>query len=480
MKGFLMYKEQKTRYMKRVLFTSLLVLFCVVGSAAAPFQVDTPPMPDPIPDTWLTYHLAHPGPDEADPADPNCAIYYDEKYHLHYIYQHHGHSFAHLTSDDMVHWAWQPTVLTPPLTGHGMFSGTAFLTKEGKPAIIYHGEGSGRNQIAFAKNDDLSEWTEPIAVEPKLVSGESAEIKHWDPDCWLIGDTYYALNGGENPTLATSEDLENWTFQGELFHPDFSKDLGVAKAENVSCANMFEIGDKWMLLCISHDLGARYYLGDFEDGKYLPEHHALLNWAGWEFFAPESLLTPDGRRVMWAWCNLESERLQQGIQSLPRELSLSDEGTLIIKPLRELEKLRFDEKVREDITVESGQPLVLDGFQGDTLELEIVFDAPSAKGFGVRLLADKNGENGFPIMSGNRRDTLLVDYIAPPFELEEGEDLTLRVFIDKGMIEVFANDRQSAVAWHDYEPENQHIALISNGGDVKIKKVTGWKMKSIY
>jgi sucrose-6-phosphate hydrolase SacC (GH32 family) len=33
----------------------------------------------------------------------------------------------------------------------------------------------------------------------------------------------------------------------------------------------------------------------------------------------------------------------------------------------------------------------------------------------------------------------------PPFELKEGEDLTLRIFIDKNMIEAFANNRQAAV-----------------------------------
>jgi len=465
--------------------------------AKVPFEIETPAMPDPIPDTWLTYHLAHPGPDKAIPADPNCAIYHKGKYHLHYIYQSHGHSFAHVTSDDMVHWEWQQTVLTPPLTGHGMFSGTAFLTKEGVPAIIYHGAGSDRNQIAFAKNDDLSEWTEPFAVEPKTASGEPAEMRHWDPDCWLIGDTYYALGGGGNPTLATSSDLKEWAFEGELFHPDFPTDLGVEKGEDVSCANMFKLGDKWMLLCISHGLGARYYLGDFVDGKYLPDHHALLNWAGWDFFAPESLLTPDGRRVMWAWCTpwvndmqrvkrkkdfdrLMNEKLQPGIQSLPRELSLDKDGMLLIEPLRELTQLRTNQRDIEDITIKSGEIQVLEDIAGDTIELEIVFEKPQAREFGLRLLANKEGTNGFNIAYGKDRDTITLDYVEPPFELEPGEDLTLRIFIDKGMIEVFANDPQAAVAWHDYEPENQHIALFANGGEIKVKKVTGWEMKSIY
>ena len=48
------------------------------------------------------------------------------------------------------------------------------------------------------------------------------------------------------------------------------------------------------------------------------------------------------------------------------------------------------------------------------------------------------------------------------------------------MIEVFANDRQAAVAWHDYKPQDLQVSLFSKGGDLKVKKVSAWQMKSIY
>jgi beta-fructofuranosidase len=174
------------------------------------------------------------------------------------------------------------------------------------------------------------------------------------------------------------------------------------------------------------------------------------------------------------------KELQSGIQSLPRELSLDDDGMLEIRPLRELSQLRTNKKEVKDITIKSGATQVLEDMEGDTIELEVVFDAPQATEFGLRILANAKGENGFKIASGADRDTITLDYVEPPFKLKEGEDLTLRIFIDKGMIEVFANDRQAAVAWHEYEPENQHIALYANGGEVKVKKVTHWSMKSIY
>ncbi|MHC4553280.1 MAG: hypothetical protein ACYSUT_11040, partial [Planctomycetota bacterium] len=65
------YKEQKMYDTKRLLIMVVLMSFCVVGYAATPFEFETPAMPDPIPDTWLTYHLAHPGPEKAIPGDAN-------------------------------------------------------------------------------------------------------------------------------------------------------------------------------------------------------------------------------------------------------------------------------------------------------------------------------------------------------------------------------------------------------------------------
>jgi beta-fructofuranosidase len=76
--------------------------------------------------------------------------------------------------------------------------------------------------------------------------------------------------------------------------------------------------------------------------------------------------------------------------------------------------------------------------------------------------------------------TLRVGTVSAPFNLKEGEDLTLRIFIDKNLVEVFANDRQAAVAAHKYEPGNLGVSLFSKGGDAVVKEVKSWKMRSIY
>ena len=456
-------------------------MLCKSGKVI-PFAIETPARPEHPPANWLTFHLAHPGPGDAMPGDPNCAFFWKGRYHLHYIYTHQdGFSFAHVSSADMVHWRWHPTTLTPPKTEHGMFSGTGFFTKEGRPAIIYHGQGSGRNQIAVAEDDQLEKWSAPWKLEPKIrPDQDGSKIANWDPDAWIDGGNYYALSGGspgsgKPPTLFKSADLKSWDYLGLFLTHDMPD---VQPTEDISCPNFFKIGKKDMLLCISHTLGCRYYLGEWKDEKFTPDFHARMNWHGWDFFAPESVLTPDGRRVMWAWCNLGFP--QSGIQSLPRQLSLSDDGILLIKPLRELETLRADERREAGMTVKSDAPVTLRGIGGDAVELKVAIEPGAAREFGIEVYCDKDGKGGFPISIDRDAKTLRLGGVSAPLELKDGAPVELRVFLDKNVIEVFANDRQAAVASHKYEPENLGVRLFSKGGDILVKEVKAWKMKSIY
>lgn len=135
-----------------------------------------------------------------------------------------------------------------------------------------------------------------------------------------VGDTCYAVFGGKGIPVLKSKDLKTWTKIGPFLQHDM---LDVAKVEDISCPNFFKLGNKWMLLCISHMVGCRYYLGDWDAKaeQFVPETHGRMNWRredqifwGWgrnDIFAPESVLTPDARRVMWAWLAIHGSPLKQ-------------------------------------------------------------------------------------------------------------------------------------------------------------------------
>ena len=416
----------------------------------------------------LNFHLMHPGEDSA-PGDPNVAYCLDGIYHLHYIVRHpwkggtarlrdgkQSFCFIHVTSPDMLHWTWQTTKLQPSFTGHGIFSGTGFITREGKPAAMYPGlSDPGRTYITVAEDNRLSRWSKPYPVLPTGVPEGKQVVLAGDPDLFQVGDTYYAYSAGDDLELIKSTDLVNWRYVGPLLQHNLPD---VALGEDTSCANLFPLGDKWMLLCISHQIGCRYYLGDWDAQaeQFVPQVHERMNWrrAGQsltdpvyrDFFAPESVLTADGRRVMWAWlCTADPAIDRKTVQSLPRELSLHDDGSLRIEPLRELESLRYDPVTRHDLVVSANFTIAAP--EGDAFEVRVTVDRAEAerRRFGVLLFADDDHE-GLPVLLRPESGTICVGATEAPFavaNLPPGEDLELRIFVDKYLVEVFVNGRQA-------------------------------------
>jgi len=491
-----------------------LVLLGMVGEADA--LLAKGPRPDgpanEFSDQSLHFHLMHPG-EESLPGDPNAAFCLEGTYHLHYILRHpwrdrQSFSFVHVTSPDMLHWTWQETKLQPSFTGHGMFSGTGFLTKDNRPAVIYHGEGSGRNQIVIADDRQLSDWQKPYPVDVRDAAGQPANINHWDPDCFQIGDTYYAISGGPNPPLFKSNDLKTWTLVGDFMASDLPD---VAIGEDVSCPNFFPLGDKWMLLCISHPLGCRYYLGDWDAQRqqFVPEVHRRLNWKRdeqvvWglfqrtDVFAPESVLTPDGRRVMWAWLTTagpNGELLNKTVQSLPRELNLRDDGALRIAPVKELAALRGQPVVVANAVLDhpltghgghappNQRPLLQEiaNLPSDACEVRMTVKRSEAlrKLFGLVLFADEHG-NGLPILFRPETGTIRLGSTEAPFavaDLPEGEDVELRIFVDRYLVEVFVNERQALVAAFPSYGDRRAVNGFTVGAPTTIARIEMWPLR---
>lgn len=47
-------------------------------------------------------------------------------------------------------------------------------------------------------------------ILPKDNAGKEVELEYHDPDLWLMGDTYYAMNGGRDAKhIMKSKDLKN-------------------------------------------------------------------------------------------------------------------------------------------------------------------------------------------------------------------------------------------------------------------------------
>ncbi len=427
------------------------------------------------------------------PFDPNGAIYWKGRYHLFYIFQdHRGHNWGHVSSPDLFHWRHHPTGLTA-----GMFSGNCFINKEGRPTMCYHQVGQG-NAMAVALDDDLNEWKklDSNPITPKTQPGDPHhdQYRSWDPYGWLEGDTYYAIFGGERAGLAKAPRLEGeWKYVGDLLANTVP---GVSIHEDISCADFFKLGDRHMLLCISHRLGARYYLGDWKGEQFHPTFHEQMSWVDNSYFAPESLLDDRGRRIMWAWIfdlpqfKMRTDYGWSGTMSLPRVLTLAGDGTLRMNPPEEIARLRVTGEKRANLTVPANTEHAVDGIAGNSLEVSLEMNAPDAGQYGIKVCCAPGGQEQTLIYYDASDRKLKVDTTqssladgpknveAGPFELRSGEPLRLRVFVDKSVVEVFANEGRQAVMRRIYptRADSVGVRLFSKGGEARVAALEAWEM----
>lgn len=450
------------------------------------------------------------------PFDPNGAIFWQGKYHLCYIFQdERGHCWGHASSTDLVHWRFHTPALypSPGDVDKGIFSGNCFVNLNGEATTLYHGVDAG-NCIATCAEKELEHWTKlptnPIIPNVKEGSPEFGKYTSWDPHGWAEGDKYYAIFGG-NPgtrtpaTLFRGKDLATWEYVGPFLDHDMP---GVKADDDISCPDFFEIGGKHMLLCISHKRGCRYYLGNWENEKFYPESHAWMNFPGGTFFAPESLLDDQGRRIMWAWV-LDWRPGQEpppsgwsGVMSLPRHLWLGEDGTLRMAPVKELEAQRMNHRQVTGVVLQEGQQLGVPSIQGDTMELALEVNPGTAKEIGINVRQSLSGQEVTPIIVNLEEKTLRIELAnssaegyqqhlefvmggpngpvteqKAPFALSAGEPLRLRVFLDRSIIEVYANERQALVQRIDPVREDSvDVKLFAKGGRASLVSLDAWDM----
>ncbi len=471
------------------------------------------------------YHFTAPE-GECRPFDPNGAIFWRGRYHLFYIFQdpslpHQGHCWGHASSPDLLDWTIHPPALKPAEEEPevGIFSGGAFLDREGRPVLIYHGVGAG-TCLAFPGDDHLIHWRKsphnPVIPEPGKGDPGWGVYNVFDPHAWLEGDRYYAVLGGkvkpddrwDTVYLFTSDDLVHWEYQRPFYRPDPG---WTGEEEDCACPDFFPLGNRHALLCISHPRGARCYLGRYRNGTFFPEEHHRMNWPGGACFAPESLLDDKGRRIFWTWALDQQSREKPlrglGVMTLPRVLSLDREGSLQIEPAEELESLRRDRGQWRDLELEPGRELTFDELRGDSLELELEAGLAEAGALALKVCCSPGGEEQTVILCDRREGSLLIDTTrssldpqvwrpfpimrrdaesqdvpvqSAPFQLRSGERLKLRVFLDRTILEVFANGRQCLTQRiYPTRSDSLGVSLLAARGESRVHTCTAWEMKGI-
>jgi beta-fructofuranosidase len=133
--------------------------------------------------------------------------------------------------------------------------------------------------------------------------------------------------------------------------------------------------------------------------------------------------------------------------------------------------------------------MVIDGIGGDSLELSIEMESSQASQFGVKVAVSPDGQEETSIYYDASEGMLKVDtrksgpehpskaLETAPFKLKKGERLKLRVFVDKSVVEVFANSRQ-AIARRIYpsRADSIGVSLFSTGGTARVRTLEAYNI----
>lgn len=467
--------------------------------------------------------------------DPNGPIFWQGKYHLFYQYNPtgaywHDPYWGHAVSADLVHWTDLPPALAPERGGadeRGCFSGMAFIDKDGVPTIIYYGNPRGLC-IATSRDDDLVRWEKHPAnpVLPHPTHGEDYQV--FDPCAWLEGDTYYAITGGIAPKRAKgipsdgrdvaylfrSNDLEDW----EYLHPFYESSRFTEGGEDCAVPDFFPFGDKHMLLFCSHTRAAQCYIGTYANHRFIPEHHKRFAFAetGRIGVVGEGLTLVDGqgRRILFGRISEARYGYAQraagwaGILALPMVLSPAEDGDVLIEPVPELAALRRDYAHVADIELPPDRAVALPEVRGDRLEIRAIFEWETAEEFGLAVRCSPDGDEQTLIRFNTNprvrnwppRDLpphreLILDVtrssMSPEVsnresqrcivELPYGQPLELRVFIDRSVVEVFANRRHYlAKRIYPARSDSLGVRLYAAGGSATLRSLETWHMEAIW
>ena len=100
--------------------------------------------------------------------------------------------------------------------------------------------------------------------------------------------------------------------------------------------------------------------------------------------------------------------------------------------------------------------------------------------YGVDILCNSRGSEGSRVRYNSEENTLSLGESTAPLELHEGETLSLRIFVDKSIIEVFANDRQSVVGVNNNAAQGSGVRLFAEGEDLTLRTVDSWEMQTVW
>ncbi|MCI2769399.1 GH32 C-terminal domain-containing protein, partial [Staphylococcus warneri] len=270
--------------------------------------------------------------------------------------------------------------------------------------------------------------------------------------------------------LYRSEDLYEWEYLGPVDQSNGQMTEGYMW----ECPDLFELNGKHVFLFSPQGMEAEeeqylnlfqngYFVGDFDYDTYKLTRQQFKELDhGHDFYAPQTMETSDGRRILIGWMAMweanmpEKEDGWSGALTLPRELYLKGDH-LYMRPVEELKSLRIDEGKHEEYTLSEPIKLLQGKHQAEVnlkmLASDFILNLKNQQGDLLSLEFDSE----FQKFKLHRYD--IGDYRYAM--IQTTETLDLQIYIDTSSIEIFINEGEAVFTERYYSETAPEVWLSS-------------------
>ena len=429
--------------------------------------------------------------------DPNGLCQFEGVYHAFFQYSPFDAEggvkmWGHYISDNMLDWKYQGVALYPdqPFDCHGVYSGSA-LVEDGKMYLYYTGNvkledgeydyirtGREGNTVLVSSEDGIHfGHKKQLMRNTDYPDDLTCHVR--DPKVWKEQDTYYMVQGARTKEdvgqilVFTSKDKVNWKFKSRI---ESKEPFGYMW----ECPDYFTIGDKKILSASVQGLEGGiweernvYQSGYFEvEGDILSSYklgeYKLWDY-GFDYYAPQSFETEDGRRIHISWMgmpdceaytNLTIADGWQHCFTLPREIYVKD-GKICQRPIRELD-------YKEAITKTAENKLQADSCKAYDLKIDKIQNNQFCIALAEELLLEYT-DGRFRMRFTDNRKT----YVSAGRDcryVETDEVTNIRVIADVSSVEVFVNDGEYVFSTR-YYPDKYNINVQAEGADICLAEI---------
>lgn len=460
--------------------------------------------------TWrMAYHIQ---PKTGLLNDPNGFSFFDGRWHLFYQAYPFGpvhglKSWYHLSSTNLIDWHDEGYGILPDHSkdSHGVYSGTAIAIDD-QLLLAYTGNVRDENweRTSYQMGAWMNQKQQITKIDQPLIpSPPAGYTMHFrDPQVIRYEDQYLLIIGAQTENeegrvlVYQSQSLKNWDFLGELHFTDQS--LGFM----VECPTLIFIDQKPVLIFCPQgmdksDLSYQniypntYIVGESFDLKTLtitnPSPIQNLD-EGFDLYATQAFSAPDGRALSIGWAGLpeieypsDSEGWAHSL-SLIRELSLNNKQ-LYQRPINEYQNLRQKSRA---FSGELTDLQLLTENKHNTYELTINLSA-ATQGI-LYLFADPANKQHLAIHFDTKHGKMVLDrsHTDMPFAqafgetrnltLAKNQPLTLQIFVDQSICEIFVNNGEKVLTSRVFPAENaDQIFIEGQGGNYEGKL---WELRS--